>query len=802
MASGCCEAAGSHRPLAESSHLGQSEWIDTERKVGRIFNLAYISVPHEQNSSDSLFRFRRLAVFPNTVEGFDPKPSGLASPAPSPWEDRPAMNNRYFRSDSCNGRKLEIESSRFISNPNPAIRPDHRGAPASGEMERHLPIASFGDTLVPTDTDRENLQTRLRRARSELERRIHAGEDCLAEEYFAADPELAANTDAALDLIYAEYCARQEAGRPLPDENYYRRFPQWHKELSVLFLIDLGPETAAVRVIGPGGVRQEYQVLQEISETANGNVVKARRAVGGGLVAIKTFTANHPAEKERFRTGAGEQKRLRHANILPVHDLGESEAGDPCFVMEFADAGTLEQQIAGKPQVPEYAARMVRTLAHAMSYAHGEGVVHCDLKPANVVLTSDNTPKITDFGLARRVDAPSGSHTTGDIFGTIPYMAPEQAAGRTRDVGPLSDVYGLGTILYEMLTGQPPFQGPIVETLQQILHKPPTRPRRLQRPIPRGLESISLKCLEKKPRRRYASAQALADDLGRWIEGKRPQADRAPARASRFARRRPALCLIASLVLLTALLAPATAYFMDAERVRERIENELAAGREVTLIGEEGYPPWSEWVSNEPSQKHSLASDGAFRIECQKGLALKRLVRDPRCSSYSFTAWVRHDTNWEVDSEIGLFFAYSRFDTSRGTEHCYCSVAFNGVTDWRKEYPTYAGNPVQLNVRHDVESKSQGNAFLLGTLFVPIHWQGISDWFKITIKVRPENIACTITRKEGLDWKHESMGVMREKILSARGPVGELAAQDSLGLQVFHGSASFKNVKVTPEPDW
>src|SRR5262249_27289503 len=248
-------------------------------------------------------------------------------------------------------------------------------------------------------------------------------------------------------------------------------------------------------------------------------------------VAIKTFAGGDQADLERFQIGTREQKRLRHPNILPVCDVGESEDGLPCFSMEFADGGSLDQHIASKPQPPDEAARLVRTLAEAMSYAHREGVVHRDLKPANVLLQrksetrdsqpgngahgavsdfgfriSDFEPKITDLGLARRVDAPNVRSKTGEILGTVPYMAPEQADGRTHEVGPLSDVYALGAILYELLTGRPPFQGrTVVESLQQILTHHPIRPRRRVGGLPRALESICLKCLEKNPRRRYRS---------------------------------------------------------------------------------------------------------------------------------------------------------------------------------------------------------------------------------------------------------------------------------------------------------
>jgi serine/threonine-protein kinase len=310
-----------------------------------------------------------------------------------------------------------------------------------------------------------------------------------------------------------------------------------------------------------------------------------------------------------------------------------------------------------------------------MSYAHGEGVVHCDLKPANVVLTSDNTPKITDFGLARRVDAASGSHSTGDIFGTIPYMAPEQAAGRIRDVGPLSDVYGLGTILYEMLTGQPPFQGTVVETLRKILHKPPTRPRRLQRPIPHGLESICLKCLEKKPRRRYASAQALADDLGRWIEAKRPTADSAAARTARWARRRPILhaviALIALILVSASIAVPLAYYHLDPDRVVKDYQIDLERGNSVTLIGETGPPRWMKRVINEGNVIASPLNDGVFSVSSPPFHDVyMELLPAGRARGCRYSVQMRLEML--ENGEAGIVCGHSAFSVSRGTEHCFC----------------------------------------------------------------------------------------------------------------------------------
>jgi serine/threonine protein kinase/WD40 repeat protein len=287
-----------------------------------------------------------------------------------------------------------------------------------------------------------------------------------------------------------------------------------------------------------------YEILCELGRGGMGVVYQARQQNLGRLVALKMLLADGgagPEELARFRREAEAVAALRHANIVHIYDVGEKD-GRPFFVLEYVDGGSLARRLARQPLPCAEAAELVATLARAMHRAHENGIVHRDLKPANILLMADGTPKIADFGLAKKLDATGEQTRTGAVLGTPNYMAPEQALGQTRDIGPATDVYALGTILYEALTGRPPFKGAtLLDTLNDVVNRPPPPPRQLRPDVPADLEAICLRCLQKEPARRYASAADLAADLHRWRTGRPLQAGTLALSASRGIGRRRSL---------------------------------------------------------------------------------------------------------------------------------------------------------------------------------------------------------------------------------------------------------------------
>jgi WD40 repeat protein/tRNA A-37 threonylcarbamoyl transferase component Bud32 len=331
----------------------------------------------------------------------------------------------------------------------------------------------------------------------------------------------------------------------------------------------------------PLGRFGDYELLEEIARGGMGVVYKARQKSLNRIVAIKMILAGQFASKQiaqRFKSEAGAAAILQHPSIVAVHEVGVHD-GQHFFSMDYVEGQNLSQLVGNRPLAPQKAARYVKLVAEAIHYAHQQGILHRDLKPSNVLIdAATDQPRVTDFGLAKRLDGESSLTVTGQVLGSPNFMPPEQASGTRGKVGRQSDVYGLGGILYFLLTARAPFQGESLEAiLGEVLHREPVAPRLLNPSVPRDLETICLKCLEKEPEKRYTNAQALAGDLGRFLNDE-PIAARPVGllgKTWRWCRRKP---LIASFAAATALLlltvgigSPLAALRIDREREKLRL---------------------------------------------------------------------------------------------------------------------------------------------------------------------------------------------------------------------------------------
>src|SRR5436190_278615 len=313
------------------------------------------------------------------------------------------------------------------------------------------------------------------------------------------------------------------------------------------------------RMLGDFG---DYELLEEIGRGGQGVVYRARQKSLNRTVALKVIGLGHwatEAHLKRFRREAESAASLEHPCIVPIHEVGERD-GSCYFSMKFIEGGQLDEVVRREPMPLRRAVELIDKVARTVHYAHEHHVLHRDIKPGNILLDRQGEPHLTDFGLARLVETESTVTRTMEVLGTPSYMAPEQAVGNNAAVSSVTDVYGLGAVLYQLLTGHPPFAGGTTyETVRLVLDTEPRQPRLLNPKVDRDLNTICLKCLEKHPRRRYASALALAEDLERWLKHEPILAHRTGifTRGGKWVRRNPTIAL---LILSLAALAAAISW--------------------------------------------------------------------------------------------------------------------------------------------------------------------------------------------------------------------------------------------------
>jgi WD40 repeat protein len=465
-----------------------------------------------------------------------------------------------------------------------------------------------------------------------------------------SDEKQAIDPEHRLDEVIAAFLKSVQAGQAPPQQEWLARHPDLAPQLAEFFadrermerlaepvraVVTAGPPVGTkVRYIG------DYELLEELGRGGMGVVYKAQQTKLRRLVALKMIlSGEHAGDKElaRFRSEAEAVARLQHPHIVQIFEVGEHE-GHPYFSLEYCVGGSLEKKLQGTPLPPKEAAQLLETLAHAIHAAHQAGVVHRDLKPANVLLTADGTPKIADFGLAKKLGDGAGPTASGTIMGTPSYMAPEQAGGKSKQIGPAADVYALGAILYEMLTGRPPFKAATpLDTVMQVINNEPVPPRQLQSQTPRDLETICLKCLQKEAVRRYESAETLADDLRRFLDGRPILARPAGAleRTWRWCRRNPVVAGLITAVAASLLVGTGVATYFAAQannRAGEAEVNSQRADRETEKAEANAKRADREAEAEAKARKEALvaeqdAREAQGRAEQEKARTETQLLR-------------------------------------------------------------------------------------------------------------------------------------------------------------------------------
>ncbi|HEV3448096.1 MAG TPA: serine/threonine-protein kinase, partial [Gemmataceae bacterium] len=458
------------------------------------------------------------------------------------------------------------------------------------------------------------------------------------------EPVQTSPAEESLSAVLTELLEMLEQGQA-PDRNAWTsRYPQFAAELEEFFTSHehfepwAAPLRSVVRALMPTprpeesptpgegpdgpvpaapdrvpGSLPDYELLAEIGQGGMGVVYKARQKSLNRLVAVKMIRAGGPAREDdlrRFRNEAEAVAHLDHAQIVPVHEVGE-HAGQHYFTMKLIEGGSLDRQLACFSAEPKAAARLLAAVARAVHHAHQRGILHRDLKPGNVLVDAAGQPHVTDFGLAKRVEVDSSLTQSGVLIGTPSYMAPEQTSGVRGAITTATDVYGLGAVLYAMLTGQPPFRGDhVLETLRQVREQEPQSPSAVNPRVDRDLATITLKCLRKEPEQRYASAAALADDLERWLKDEPIRAKR-PSLLQRLVRWRrrhkPLVGSVAVLMILVLLLGGAVLGWQQRQlaATEQAVEGDL---READLLQQQ--ERWSDVLQVLERASGRLAAGG------------------------------------------------------------------------------------------------------------------------------------------------------------------------------------------------
>lgn len=681
----------------------------------------------------------------------------------------------------------------------------------------------------------------LRKAASELRQHLETGQDYHAETVLNAFPALASDPHRALELIVLEFQYRRELGQNPNPRDWYERFPHWSEQLRAR--LEESPssapdcsqrETPALRTSSYSDANQRtvvdldldvpvlgrHEILEEIGRGGMGVVYRARDLVLERVVALKVIRSGSLASAEEVRCFYREARsaaQLRHPNIVPIYGMGLHH-GQHCFTMALFPRGSLSQHLRDYRYDIRAAVGLAAKVARAVQTAHERDIIHRDLKPGNILLDERGEPVVSDFGLAKQVEAGVTQTLADHPIGTPAYMAPKQA--RCEAATAASDIWSLGVILYELLTGRRPFTGGGADAVKQrVLEADPDSPRRLRPDLPRDLETIVLKCLAKEPARRYGSAAELADELERWLAGEpiwtRPESRWQRVRRRMRAKRSVPAWLLVALLFFSIGVAGAwalVAYFSPEARERRRqdqvltaLQHELAEGRSVTLVGPVGPPKWYLWRTQKGRAPLPESKRWPLNLESLQGPLLLELLPDPQQVSYRLSADVQPDG--EI-MEVGLYFACEELATPAGPEQCFglFRLFFKNLVATSAELRLvglYEMDANGENLRQEIELPSNRQAGFLPTVPPPPASEE-TLWRRIEVHVTPIEVKAFCNGR--------LMGIYlvsndQKKIAKAwrnlhpvASPIPAFPPRGGLGLFIVRGPANFRNIVVEPLP--